>query len=291
MEASARRFACTQCGRCCDRSPEILISEAAALSDVFVFRLLFRIYVLQRSAHVDESGARNNEAAIFYQRKRLLNAYAARKSVVKGHGSGKATDLTRYLVISALSVDGGLGACSALAGERCGIYDRRPFACRTAPFHYSRPEASTPRYLDRFTGTPGYRCDTGRGAPVVIDGDRIVDPAMLQARADAADRAKQETAWQRAIVRRMTVPTWNGAGLPRLDQVATNAALGGTTISMRLAWQIAVEAGLMDAQECNRLLAAQLAAIEHALAEGKCNQEARRTFMDMRAEYLAAERG
>ena len=46
MEPTTRRFSCTQCGKCCNRSPEVQLSEAAALADVFAFSLMFRLYSL-----------------------------------------------------------------------------------------------------------------------------------------------------------------------------------------------------------------------------------------------------
>ena len=48
MTMAERRFACTQCGQCCNRPPEVELGEAAALADVFVLRLLMRIYSLPR---------------------------------------------------------------------------------------------------------------------------------------------------------------------------------------------------------------------------------------------------
>ena len=66
----------------------------------------------------------------------------------------------------ALTVDTGTGTCSALSENRCSIYERRPLACRTAPLHYARAEASAGNCLDEFVRTPGYRCDTNESAPV-----------------------------------------------------------------------------------------------------------------------------
>ena len=78
MVANYRRFACTQCGKCCNRSPEVELSEAAALADVFVFRLMFRLYFLPRRLgdYLRTAGGPAATAEVFYQRKRLLGAYA-----------------------------------------------------------------------------------------------------------------------------------------------------------------------------------------------------------------------
>ena len=78
-------------------------------------------------------------------------------------------------MISALAVDAGRGACSALSDNRCDIYERRPLGCRTVPFHYWRLELSAERDLTQFVGTSGYGCDVGETAPMVLDGGVIVD--------------------------------------------------------------------------------------------------------------------
>ena len=138
MTTPIQRFACTQCGKCCNRSPEVELSEAAALADTFVFRLMFCLFSLPDRLNGCTADAKQaNASEAFYERKRLLNAIAASKSSKKVTRRGKTADYTQYLIISALTLDGGSGTCSALKGGRCSIYERRPFACRTAPFHYS----------------------------------------------------------------------------------------------------------------------------------------------------------
>ena len=169
-------------------------------------------------------------------------------------------------MISALTVDTGSGTCSALNDNRCSIYARRPLACRTAPLHYTRAEASAAACLKEFVRTPGYRCNTGEDAPVVIDGNRIVDMEVRQARADALEVASRDKSWHNAIAGRMRQPRWNDAGLPTLAEVGSSAPFAATTTSMRIAWQIAAEAGLMGVEEVAQLIAAQAAAIDRELA-------------------------
>lgn len=286
MDGDTRRFACTACGKCCDRAPEVELSEAAALADIFVFRLLFRLYRLPSSLrdYVDEKTPSPATGEQFYQRKRLLAACAARKSRSKLARSGKLVEHDDYLIVSALALDSGTGACSALTDSRCGIYERRPFACRTAPFHYSRVEASLGGYLDAFVGTPGYDCDSGDSAPVVIEHGLIADNIRRE-RDEALALVRRDAPWHRAIVQRMKAPLWNDAGLPALREVEANAPLGATGTSMRIAWRIAVEAGLMWEDECAAAVAAQLRTIERELAGGSCAPAHRQTLEEMRAEY------
>ena len=284
-EDRVRRFACTQCGACCDRPPEVELSEAAALADMFVFRLLFRLYELPRTlsgcpASLVPAGGPDE----FYESKRLLNAFAARKHRSKERHGGQPVELTKYLTVSVLAVDTGSGACPALRDGRCEVYDSRPLACRTVPFHYSRPEGSAERYLASFVATRGYRCDTSAEAPVVIEGGRIVDPGARQARAEALEMAERDRRWKDAILREVKV----GSGrypLPSLGEIATGSLFGAMTTSMRVAWQIAAEAGLISAETCTALIAAQTTVIDRELSSARCAPAARQTLADMRAEY------
>jgi Fe-S-cluster containining protein len=278
-EASVQRFACTACGACCNRAPEVELSEAASLVDDFVFRLMFRLYRFPRALGDYADGGSEQ----FYQEKRLLTAFAARKSPLKLRREGRAVEYTQYLAISALALDGGRGACSALDDGRCAIYERRPLACRAVPFHYSRAEASLPAYLREFVATPGYACDTGDSAPVVLDRGKLLDPETSALRDQALVLAERERPWKEAIVRRLKVPS---DGLPSLREIEANAALGAMTTSMRQAWQVAVDAGLMSAEDCRALTLRQLGAIERELAEAT-SPDARETLLQMRAEYRA----
>ncbi|HEV7661115.1 MAG TPA: hypothetical protein VGO55_14850 [Allosphingosinicella sp.] len=281
------RFACTSCGACCNRSPEMLLSEAAALADIFVFRLMFRLYELPRTlaghlASGDEGAGSGEE---YYETKRLLAAFAARKYPARRRQSGKSVDYVRYVAISALTLDAGAGACTALGNGRCGIYARRPLACRTVPFHYSRPEASAERELEAFVATPGFGCDTGAGAPIVLEAGRIVDPEARRARDEAIALAGQDRPWAEAIVRRLKTGAGDHA-LPSLRQIEADAPFGATTVSMHIAWRIAAEAGLIGAAACRTLVAAQAALIESELASARWTSDARETLGEMRAEYL-----
>lgn len=278
-----RRFACTQCGACCNRSPEVELSEAAPLADVFVFRLMFRLYELPRSYVAARGGTGSAEQ--IYESKRLLDAFAARKSPRKYVQGGKAVDYVQYLTMSALTLDAGTGACGALAAGRCTIYARRPLACRTLPFHYSRPEAAAQANLDAFVATPGYRCDTTPAAPVVMEAGRIVGPDWRGARADAVEQARQDRRWRELILRAMKANAF-GPSLPGLGDIERNAAFGATTTSMRVAWQIAANAGLMTEEQCVALVAAQSAAIDRSL-RSPCAPATRETLVEMRAEYRA----
>jgi Fe-S-cluster containining protein len=280
-----RRFSCTRCGACCDRSPEMLLSEAAGLADAFVFRLMFRIHALPRTLAGGRASGLAGPAEAFHESKRLTSAFAARTRFVKRRTGDRAVEMAEHLVLSALTLDTGAGACAALGAAGCTLYERRPLACRTVPFHYSHPEASAGRDLDSFVATPGYRCDTGSGAPVVVEDGRIVDPGARRARQEALALRGRERRWQDSILRRLKA---GDPALPGLREIEANAALGATTVSMRVAWQIAAEAGLIGADRCRALIAAQAAVIDRELGASRGAGDARETLAGMRAEYRRA---
>jgi Fe-S-cluster containining protein len=287
MDARTRRFACTQCGACCNRSPEVELSEAAGLADVFVFRLMFRLYSLPASPE----GATSDSRELFYQKKRLLAAHAARKYPKKVIRDGRPAERIHYLMISALALDTRRGACAARSSGRCGIYDRRPLACRAVPFHYSRADGLAEGDFDAFVSTAGYRCDVGEAAPVVIENGRIVDRAMLETRAASNSIAQADLRWKEAIVRRMKHGSFRGNPLPTLGAVEAQAGFGALTVSMRLGWDIAADAGIISEEEAATLLRTQLAAIEAELAgAGRTGADAA-TLAEMAVEYRAALNG
>lgn len=248
------------------------------MADVFVFRLMFRLYSVPRLPPAASPQQ-------FFETRRLLAEHAAHSYPVKVRREGKAVEHINYLMISALSLDTSPGACRALKSQLCGIYDRRPLTCRAVPIHYSRPVATADADLRAFVATPGYGCDTSETAPVVIEGGQVVDSDMRQARADAAVVAERDRPWRKAIVRRMKPASSQTAGLPSLRDVEANASIGVTTASMRLGWQIASDAGIIGPDEVERVVAAQLALIERELATGLCPESVRKTLLDMRAEY------
>lgn len=284
---TVRRFSCTQCGRCCDRAPEVELSEASALSDVFVFRLLFRLHWFPqqpRDARAD-GGLAGDTTAAFYEKKRLLAAFCARKQPIRLWRDGQRVHYMRYLSISALAVDLGSGACPALQDERCGIHQRRPQTCRSVPLHYSRGMASAVADFDAFVGTPGYRCDTSDEAGLILAGGEVVDLQIASARADALDLSRRDLAWREAISRQMSPGSRFASWLPTIDAVEENAARGALTTSMLVAWRIAVAQGFVGAEECRDLAERQLGAIGRSLADQEVAPEIRETLAGMKREY------
>jgi Fe-S-cluster containining protein len=280
ISGASRHFACTQCGKCCNRSPEMELSEAAGLADVFVFRLMFRLYRLARVP----AAASSREARAFYEKKRLLRAHAG--YIYPGNHAGKAGDTLNYLMISALALQTRRGACVALSESRCSIYDRRPLTCRAVPFHYSRTEVGAERDFDAFVRAEGYRCDVSARAPVVLKSGSIIDSETREVRSRALVLAKHDLPWKEAIVRAMK--TSGDPSLPTLRQVEDHADFGAMTTSMRIGWTIAARAGIVTEQELSAIVRTQLVTIDRELENGIAAPEDVQTLQEMRAEYAAA---
>jgi len=287
VKPTIRRFSCTQCGMCCNRSPEVLLSEASALSDIFVFRMMFRLYWLPQrvSDYRPPNEHRASSSAQFFEKKRLLNAFAARKYPVKVWRDGKRIAHTKYLLVSALTLDTNPGACRALRDKQCGIYERRPLSCRSVPLHYSHAEVLAEAGLKAFVETPGYRCDTSETASVILEDGRIVAPEFKMARSEALAVAEDDRRWGEAIIRRMPTTPSAVASLPTLQEIESNAQLGVMTASMRVAWQIAAEIGMIRLEERDTLVERQLGLINQELAERRCSVDTRQTLSEMQAEY------
>ncbi|MFM5893376.1 MAG: YkgJ family cysteine cluster protein [Novosphingobium sp.] len=281
-----RRFACTQCGKCCNRAPELELGEAADYADTFVLQLLMRIYSLPRSfTEYDSPLPRAEASAEYYESKRLLGQFAAASWHAKVQRADRIVDYVQYLSLSVLPLDLGLKACPALSGENCSIYESRPLSCRSVPLHYSRPAAAARRDLDNFTGVPGFRCATGPEAPLVISGAGIVERTLLAARTEALDQAKRDARWKAALVKAMKVGEHN---LPAPRAVEAKVELGALTASMQAAWRVAETAGLIAPGSTGRLLSAQARLIQRELDRSGLAPQTTSALTDLQREYAAA---
>lgn len=251
MQSSPQRFACTSCGRCCNRGPEMELSEATALASVFVTSLLLKVHNLplsDRSAWSDQWWHRRESRIplrpALEEAQRHLRHFAIRRI-------DKRRDRQVFLDISAVVEDDGQGRCPALTDGLCGIYDARPLSCRTVPLHYSRAPSTLQTYLDRFAATPDYRCDTTAAAPVIVDGNKVLDPQIAADRERAIALARQDRRWKELLIAMMDDPAQAAAvGLPTYDAVLNNSDEGyATMLPMIVAWRVAHAGGLLSDEE------------------------------------------
>lgn len=249
------RFACTFCGLCCNRGPEMELSEATEHADTFVTSLLFKVHSLPISdrSHWSAQWWRQHASRIplrpaLDEAQRHLRHFAVRRV-------DKARDRQVFLDISVIVDDEAQGRCPALVDGRCSIYDVRPLSCRTVPLHYSRAPSTLQAYLRGFVATPGYRCDTTDAAPVVIDGNKVLDPQIAADRERAKLLAKRDRRWKDRLVAIMDDPVEAArAGLPTFEAVLRNSDDGyATMLPMALAWQAAHAEGLLSGEELRDL--------------------------------------
>lgn len=255
------------------------LTEAASLSDQFVLRLMFRLYRLP----ITNGGPGTATAETLLAQHCLLDSFASWKKSIRLRTGGKPIEHTQYLVLSAMPLDIPLGTCSALVDRRCSIYDRRPLSCRTVPLHYSRADPLTASALSQFVSTPGYRCETGADAPVLLRDGGIVREEFVTARAGAVSAAGADRDWGRAIVKQ--IKTSSNITLPSLRDIEANYARGALTTSMRMAWMIAVDAGLMAVPQFRQLIANQLGVIARELILARATPDDLVTLTEMQYEY------
>lgn len=264
LGSEVRRFACTSCGKCCDRGPEIELSEATALAGSFVTSVIFKVHSIplnertDRAAHWwDKQGSRIPLRAGFEEKRRHLTMFASR------HRTEKRNDRDIYLEISSIVDDYASGRCPALVGNLCSIYDHRPLTCRTVPLHYSRQPSILQSYIDQFTATKGYECNT-TSSPVVLDGSNIVSPNLRSYRERAIQMAKGDRKWKAHLLSFMDDPeAADRANLPTYETVLNNSENGcATLLPMIVAWRVAEHRGLISPDEFRSICEKQIVIIK-----------------------------
>jgi Fe-S-cluster containining protein len=264
-DKDVRRFACTSCGKCCDRGPEMALSEATALADRFITSAIFKIHSLpinERSESAvqwwQSQGSRIPMRPALEESRRHLSQFASRKR------AENRRERQVFLTISAIVNDDGRGRCPALRGNLCGVYEIRPLTCRTVPMHYSRPPSMLGSYLDNFTNTPEYLCDTSQAAPAVLDRNTIISPTIRQYREDAINLAKAERAWKEQLVVLMDDPERaKAAELPTYDAILENTDNGyATLLPMIVPWRVARNQGILSSEALEDICRKQVSLIK-----------------------------
>jgi Fe-S-cluster containining protein len=275
------RFACTGCGMCCNRGPEMELTEATSLADAFITQIFFKMHSLPlypQSRRAAQWSLRQRSslppAEALEEERNQLNNFAVCEKIDKSKGR------SLHLTISALTIDREKGTCPALVDNLCSIYQSRPYSCRTVPMHYSRPASVLGGYLESFASSPQYRCDVSAGAPVVFDGRQITDASAEAARTEALALVRSEMRWKTAVAalmddRRMAL----AAGLPTFDEVLRHSDAGNATLApMLAAWRVARDIGVMSPETFRSVCQNQMALIKAELDRGPALDVASRLF-------------
>jgi len=259
------------------------LGEATRLADTFVTSLLFRVHSLPLGDRSEWAGRwwRDRRSRIplrpaLDEAERHLRQFAIRRI-------DKSRDRQIFLDISAIADDEGQGRCPALADTLCTIYEARPQTCRTVPLHYSRAPSTLENYLDRFTATEDYRCDTSPAAPAILDGNKVLDRQIAEERAKAVALAKADRPWKERLLALMADPAQAAAaGLPTYDAVLSSSDNGYATIlPMIVAWRVAAREGLISSAALRDICRKQTALINARIAGRGTSKE----LLDMLALY------
>jgi len=262
------------------------LSEATGLAGTFVTSLLFRIHSLPLGDRSEwagrwwrDRGSRIPLRPALDEAERHLRQFASRRI-------DKSRDRQIFLDISAIADDEGQGRCPALADALCTIYEARPQTCRTVPLHYSRAPSTLENYLDRFTATPDYRCDSSLAAPAILDGNKVLDREIAEERAKAVALAKADRRWKERLIALMAGPAEAAAaGLPTYDAVLSSSDNGfATMLPMIVAWRVAAKEGLLSGETLQDICRKQAVLIRARIARSG-GGEASKELLDMLALY------
>lgn len=239
------------------------LSEATGLAGIFVTSLIFKAHSIPLSDRTEwaaqwhqKQGSRIPLRAALEERRRHLAQFAIRRR------SERRNKREVYLTISAIVDDYGNGHCPALKDNRCGIYEHRPLTCRTVPLHYSRQPSVLKNYVDQFTATSGYKCDT-INSPVILNGSSVISPELRDCRKRAVETAQADRRWKEHMLSAMDDPqAADRAGLPTYEAILRNADNGyATLVPMIVGWRVAEQRGLISSAELSNVCAKQAALI------------------------------
>lgn len=193
------RFACTQCGKCCDSSPSIFLNEIEEQADRILFRPSLRIEQVPRSEQtfsqvVAGMDVRPDPESV----SKSLQAYRLRQ---KSYGTPIGGKLLGHKAIAYLSITdlsaGHLRQCPFRGADMsCEIHAEKPIICRSVPLPEMPRGPALKEALEKFVSKPGYECDTSESAPFLVENGRIVSEDYREARAQLSrGRLEEDLSW------------------------------------------------------------------------------------------------
>lgn len=150
-------FACTQCGKCCDKAPMANFYDLFNLADEFVFQ----------TAH---------HGLVSYNQKRqpeeLTNFYR-----MIGHTIVlPELDAVLFYYINFMAVEYPQKSCSKLKDNLCSIYSKRPSSCKLSPINDGFDDTQQWRTINIFkekVETEDWKCDFSEKSPVLYKNEEI----------------------------------------------------------------------------------------------------------------------
>ena len=246
-----RHFSCTMCGKCCNRSPEVELTETINLSSDFVFWLCFSTSELPLSIKdwIRTHGrldADQRDLAAFIARRQLLDEQSSIRFTGRSSSWSEAERVRKYVRISALTLDLQSGRCSKLVNKQCGIYDRRPHTCRTVPVHYQLSDPELEPAFDKFASIESFECDTSQHSPMILKNGRLVTEEFARERVAGQTRCYEDKAWREAIAQCILRGEDKTRKLPSIEEIKGSSCLKVLLVPIHLAWQIGVDIGVID---------------------------------------------
>ncbi|MGE5503216.1 MAG: YkgJ family cysteine cluster protein, partial [Actinomycetota bacterium] len=158
---TARRFACTACGRCCYGWLPLTVDDALAHAHRFPLAM---VWTPVRQGH------------------KAFALTARLGTTIRLPGRREAA--VRIIPVAYLPPS---QACPELAADgRCAIHADKPLRCRTMPFF---PYAEEADQAEMLMPRKGWACDVSEAAPVVYRGKEIVERGDWEAERTALKQA------------------------------------------------------------------------------------------------------
>lgn len=151
-------FSCTQCGKCCVKSPNMHFYDMIELSEEFIF---------QTAHHVVISSSKKPLEKV------LLDHYQA-----LGHTivlPEMEASLFYFIDFTTMSYPS-YKMCSKLIDNKCSIYNIRPSTCRLAPLDYKFDDTQQWRTLQYFKNNVeknDWKCSFDKKEPVLFSNEQI----------------------------------------------------------------------------------------------------------------------
>lgn len=148
-------FSCTQCGKCCKKSPSVNFLEIFHLADKFVFQTAHR--------------------ALLTTEKNPLEVEVIRHLEKVGHSIAMPElSAGMYYYINFETVEENTQHCSQLVNNKCSIYDQRPVSCQLQPLDPYLPESMQDRVFKLYqevttqkNETKRWECDLSDTQPII----------------------------------------------------------------------------------------------------------------------------
>lgn len=150
-------FSCTQCGKCCDKSPLVNFYDLFNLSDEFIFQTAHHGFLSYNSNRLEE------ELTQFY---RMIGHTLVLPEM----------DAVLFYYINFMSVEYPQSNCSKLKDNLCSIYSKRPTSCKLSPINDGFDDTQQWKTINLFKKNveeKKWGCDFSKQSPLLYKNEEI----------------------------------------------------------------------------------------------------------------------